>query len=120
MRLMLTVAILLVAMSVNVMLASLEMVVIAVKTLFYNNYVPHNPAYAECADGDVLLFNGTIVSANLSNGTVLVCYDNEYGTVCDDVWDTLDASVVCNQLHNTSLGECFHSKMRIFIICLAL
>ena len=58
-----------------------------------------------CTDGDVLLYNGSTVSTNISEGTVLVCYDNEYGTVCDDFWDTLDASVVCNQLQNTSIGE---------------
>ena len=69
-------------------------------------YLPYNlgPS-AECADGDVLLYNGSSVSANLSEGTVLVCYNNEYGSVCDDFWDILDASVVCNQLHNTSIGQ---------------
>ena len=61
---------------------------------------------AVCDNGDVLLYNGSIASVYFSEGTVLVCYDNEYGTVCDDFWDTLDASVVCNQLHNTSMGEC--------------
>ena len=51
-----------------------------------------------CDDGDVLLQNGTHTSANLTEGTVLVCYNNEYGTVCDDFWDDLEARVVCNQL----------------------
>ena len=106
MRLMLTVAILLVAMRVNVMLASLEMVVTAVicKIGSLVHYITTMQS-AVCDDGDVLLYNGTTASANLPEGTVLVCYDNEYGTVCDDFWDTLDASVVCNQLHNTSIGE---------------
>ena len=52
----------------------------------------------ECRDGDILLYNGTTLSTEHSNGTVLVCYDNEYGTVCDDFWDTLDAMVVCTHL----------------------
>ena len=53
----------------------------------------------------MLLYNGTTLSANHSEGTILVCYNNEYGTVCDDFWDTLDATVVCNQLQLFSTGK---------------
>lgn len=51
-----------------------------------------------CVDGDVVLFDGDVISDLLSEGTVLVCYNNSYGTVCDDRWDTNEASIVCGQL----------------------
>ena len=54
--------------------------------------------YTDCRDGDILLYDGSTLSPNHSNGTVLVCLDNVYGTVCDDFWDPLDATVICTQL----------------------
>ena len=37
-------------------------------------------------------------------GRVEICIDNQYGTVCDDRWDELEATVVCRQLQHTSTG----------------
>ena len=66
--------------------------------------IRHFLCSTDCMEGDILLYDGSTLSNNHSNGTVLVCLDNEYGTVCDDWWDPLDATVVCTQLGFSATG----------------
>ena len=53
----------------------------------------HHFAHTVCIDGQVRLMNGTEPSEN--EGRVEICYNNTYGTVCDDFFNESAASVVC-------------------------
>ena len=59
-----------------------------------------------CFNGDLRLAGGSVVNG----GRVEICYQNQWGTICDDNWDIFEAKIVCSQLGYPSLGTivCLH------------
>lgn len=54
-----------------------------------------------CAAGDLRLASGR----TSTEGRVEMCYENEWGTVCDDSWGSPDGTVVCTQLGLPNSGR---------------
>ena len=50
---------------------------------------------SSCANGTLRLMGGNL---HWREGRVEVCYNNQWGTVCDDSWQTAVAGVACKQL----------------------
>lgn len=62
-----------------------------------------------CTSGDVRLLGGGIAEGRLE-----ICLRNDWGTVCDHMWDSIDAGVVCKQLGLASDGTLSNEKSFMF------
>ena len=62
-----------------------------------------------CINGLIRLIGGRLPS----EGRVEVCADQQWGTVCDDFFDSTDAGVICGQLgfSRSSEGEHTHARL---------
>ena len=50
--------------------------------------------HVDCEDGDVKLIGGS----SESEGTVQICFDNQWGLISESGWSQNDAQVVCREL----------------------
>ena len=63
-----------------------------------SNYIT---VVAPCNTGQLRLAGGNIPN----EGRVEICMNNVWGTVCDDLWSSTDATVVCRQLGYYTQGQ---------------
>lgn len=55
--------------------------------------------YGNCSHGDVRLVNYTDnEDTRTREGRIEICINNAWGTVCDNLFDSVDAEVFCHQL----------------------
>ena len=62
-------------------------------------------------NGEIRLIGGQIAQ----EGTVEICVNGTWGSVCDDGWGYEEAEVVCRELGYSSLG--WYNKINL-VICL--
>ena len=58
---------------------------------------------AGCQNGDIRITGGIAGETNI--GRVEICFDETWGTVCNDDWNSNAAIVACRQLGYSTRGE---------------
>jgi len=59
-----------------------------------------------CQNGDIRVVGGTTIY----EGRVEICWNETWGTVCDDSWSNFDAIVACEQLGYPTTGKVLQSN----------
>lgn len=59
-----------------------------------NSCCSHAGSGFSCEDGEIQLVGGE----RDNEGRVEICFNNQFGTICDDQWGSADAMVICRQL----------------------
>ena len=57
--------------------------------------------FADCTNGDIRLLG----SSSSNEGTIEMCVNHAWGTICDDNWDARDGNVACAQLGFQPFGK---------------
>ena len=70
-------------------------------SVFYTKNRDQQYPAAPCRTGQLRLVGGDIPN----EGRVEICMSNVWGSVCDDLWGSTDATVVCQQLGYTTQGD---------------
>ena len=65
---------------------------------------------APCTNGELRLVGGIIAN----EGRVEICLSNEWGTICDDAFSSVDAEVVCRRLGYLTTGVYLHVIVIVF------
>ena len=65
-----------------------------------------------CNDGDVQLVG---IGSNVTQGTVHLCYNHQWGVVCDNGWDINEAIITCRLLgyYGMLLSYCFDKNEQL-------
>jgi len=48
--------------------------------------------------GDLRLVRGSLTNASFTSGRLEIYINGQWGTVCDDFWDSANSDVACRQL----------------------
>jgi len=57
----------------------------------------HNQLQA-VSSGDLRLARGSVTSTSFTSGRLEIYLNGQWGTVCDDFWDSTNSDVACRQL----------------------